>query len=111
MKNSRIARELGTISVMIDMYCAHRHPGATPCADCADLLHYARERLDRCPFQEGKTTCAKCPVHCYRKDMRESVRTVMRYVGPRMVYRHPLMAMWHLVDSRREVPFKPDDLG
>ncbi len=35
----------------------------------------------------------------------------MRYVGPRMVYRHPLMAMWHLVDSRREVPFKPDDLG
>ena len=59
-----------------------------------------------CPFGEGKTTCARCPVHCYRKDMREKIRQVMRYSGPRMVYRHPVMAARHLMDGRRKEPLE-----
>jgi hypothetical protein len=65
------------------------------------------ERLRRCPFQEGKTTCAKCPIHCYKPTMRERVRVVMRYAGPRMMLRHPSLAMWHLFDGRRKEPLKP----
>ncbi len=77
--------------------------------ECAPLRDYALERLDKCPFQEGKTTCAKCRVHCYKPEMREKVRTVMRYSGPRMLYRHPVLAVMHLVDSRRKSPARPQN--
>jgi hypothetical protein len=34
--------------------------------------------------------------------MRERVREVMRYSGPRMLTRHPVLAVAHLVDGRRK---------
>ena len=74
------------------------------CAECQELLQYALERLDNCPFQEHKTTCENCPVHCYRPEMRERIRAVMRYAGPRMLFRHPLLALLHLWDRARGAP-------
>jgi hypothetical protein len=107
VRNRRIDREKKTVAAMISLYCRNVHGKREICAECASLRDYALERLDRCPFQEGKTTCAKCRVHCYKPEMRQSVRTVMRYSGPRMIYRHPLLAVMHLVDSRRGSPVKP----
>lgn len=49
------------------------------------MLIYATARLDRCKFGDGKTKCHKCHVHCYRPDMREKIRVVMRFSGPRMM--------------------------
>jgi hypothetical protein len=70
-------------------------------------LDYARTRLRKCPFQEGKTTCAKCPIHCYKPDRREKIRAVMRYAGPRMLVRHPILALLHLiVDNWRKEPLQ-----
>jgi hypothetical protein len=77
------------------------------CLECSELLDYALARLDRCPFQDNKPTCAKCPVHCYKPDMREKVRVVMRYAGPRMLRRHPVLAVLHLVDGFRKTPDGP----
>ncbi len=100
-----MARERKTISAMVRLYCQDHHwEGAELCSGCAGLLDYALERLDSCPFREGKTTCTKCPVHCYRPDMRERVREVMRYAGPRMLRRHPILALRHLLDGRRKKP-------
>jgi predicted amidophosphoribosyltransferase len=102
-----MTREHRTVEAMIGLYCHDLH--GTPsglCDDCEALRAYARERLEKCPFQEGKTTCAKCPVHCYKLDMRERVRAVMRYAGPRMLYRHPIMALQHLLDGRRQEPVR-----
>jgi hypothetical protein len=104
---SRISRESNTVAVMIAGYCRAHHSRGELCRDCLALKDYALERLLKCPFGEGKTTCAKCPVHCYRPGMREKIRTVMRYSGPRMLYRHPLMALRHLLDGRRKKPVVP----
>ena len=71
------------------------------CPECQELLKYAFERLDKCPFQERKTTCAKCPVHCYRPELRERIRVVMRYAGPRMLFRYPILAIHHLLDGMK----------
>ena len=105
----RLARERRTIEAMIRLYCRDHHapPEGGLCPECRELLEYAEQRLARCPFQEGKTTCAKCPVHCYRPAMRERVRAVMRYAGPRMIRRHPVLALLHLLDSRRDKPVQP----
>jgi len=102
----RLAREARTLRAMIDIYCRGQHGTRSQlCADCAELRDYALARLDRCPFQEQKPTCANCTVHCYKPVMRERVRAVMRYAGPRMIWRHPILALLHLlVDSRRPAP-------
>jgi len=107
-QHPRMQREARTIEAMIEIYC-HDHHGTRGelCADCTALLDYAGRRLEKCPFQENKTTCTKCPVHCYKPAMREQVRQVMRYAGPRMVYKHPVLAVLHiLVDSRRDKPVR-----
>lgn len=96
----RIARERDTVGAMIRLYC-RRHHGQTEglCPECAALRAYAMLRLDRCPFGEDKPTCADCPVHCYKPDMRARIREVMRFAGPRMLLAHPLLAIAHLFDK------------
>jgi hypothetical protein len=90
---------------MVRLYCRGNHEGPDrPCPECRELVEYALLRLDKCQFQDRKTTCAKCPVHCYRPDMRERIRLVMRYAGPRMMYRHPLMTLFHIIDGLRSEP-------
>ena len=74
------------------------------CESCETLAAYAQARLFRCVYQEAKPTCANCPIHCYRPDMREQVRAVMRYAGPRMLLRHPYLAIMHLLDGLRKAP-------
>jgi len=108
MNGPRMAREAQTIEAMVRLYCRaqHKSDGAL-CSECAELLAYAQKRLERCPFQEGKTTCARCPVHCYRPEMRERVRAVMRYAGPRMLWRHPILTVLHLLDGLRPGPRRP----
>lgn len=91
---------------MISMYCRETHGGKMLCGDCANLQEYAQQRLEKCPYQEGKTTCVKCPVHCYQPGMREKVRQVMRYAGPRMLFKHPILAVLHLLDGLQEKPIK-----
>ncbi len=107
-ENPGMAREQRTVEAMIELYCQGQHSTtAGLCPDCQELRSYARQRLQRCPFQEGKTTCAKCPVHCYKPKMREQIRAVMRYAGPRMLYRHPIMTLQHMIDGRQEEPIRP----
>jgi len=98
----RLARELKTIRAMVRIYCRDHHGvGGDLCEECATLSDYATRRLDRCVFGDDKPTCAKCKVHCYNAAMRERVRVVMRYAGPRMAWRHPLLALAHIRDGRR----------
>jgi hypothetical protein len=97
----RRAREWKTLDAMIRMYCRGHHKDPQPCAECAALSDYARRRLERCVFGDAKPTCAKCVVHCYNERMRERVREVMRWAGPRMMLRHPVMAILHKLDGLR----------
>ena len=104
-KGSRMVREAKTVEAMIALYCRAQHGSVDAlCAECSELLDYARMRLDKCPYQESKTTCANCPTHCYQPAMRVKIRAVMRYAGPRMLLRHPLMVLMHLFDGLRKEP-------
>ncbi len=100
-RNRRITREKKTVGAMIALYCRRQHGGRELCLECGRLLEYAVARLDRCRFQSKKPTCARCPVHCYSAPMRDTVKTVMRYAGPRMILHHPVLACLHLLDGRR----------
>lgn len=96
-------QEKETVSQMIRIYCRKQHGTKQGlCADCAELEAYACLRSDKCPYMETKTFCSNCKVHCYRPDMRENIRTVMRFSGPRMLFVHPVMAIRHLIEEKKE---------
>lgn len=101
MGNGRIKREEKTIAAMIWLYCKASHQSNGLCSECEQLLNYALEQLHRCPYKEEKPTCEYCPVHCYKPEPREKIRIVMRYSGPRLLFRHPVLAVMHLRDSRK----------
>ena len=106
LSSKRRAREFKMIVAMLRMYCSAHHasgPG-TLCRDCANLHDYAFRRLQRCVFGEAKPTCANCTVHCYKASMRESIRQVMRWAGPRMLWRHPMLALRHQLDGHLTAP-------
>lgn len=96
-------REKKIVSEMILLYCRKKHKkGKGLCADCLALDLYARKRSDKCPFMENKTFCSRCRVHCYKPEMREKIRTVMRFSGPRMIFYHPIMAIYHAIEMKKE---------
>ena len=109
----RLAREERTLAVMIAMYCRDHHTDGRPlsagglCRDCEALAGYARRRLAACRYGASKPACADCPTHCFAPAMREQVRAVMRYAGPRMIWEHPILAVAHLAGRRRQAPGGP----
>jgi hypothetical protein len=108
-RHPRLARELATVRAMVAIYCRDHHAPSSGnvCQECAALMDYATRRLDRCVFGDDKPTCVNCKVHCYSAALREQVRVVMRYAGPRMLRRHPWLALAHIVDGRRPAPDLP----
>ena len=72
------------------------------CLECQALAEYAAQRVAHCPHMEIKTFCSNCKTHCYQPQMRERIRQVMRYSGPRMLLHHPVMAVRHVVETVKE---------
>lgn len=103
VESKRAEREKTTVEVMIKLYCQRHHKSSNPpCSDCQELLTYAYQRVEHCRFGENKTVCGDCPVHCYKKEMREKIQAIMRYAGPLMLLYHPIMAFQHILDRRRK---------
>lgn len=95
-------KEKDVVGKMITIYCRSKHKsGNQLCTVCEDLNTYALQRLERCPFGEGKPTCGSCTIHCYKKDMREKIKTVMRYSGPRLLFIHPIVTIKHMIRERK----------
>ena len=104
-EDARLERERRTVAAMIGVYCRAKHaPEAPLCGECADLEAYTSLRLEKCPYGEAKPTCANCPIHCYQPHRREQVRRVMAFSGPRMLWRHPVLAVRHMLDGSRKAP-------
>jgi len=97
-----LSRELLTISKMVDIYCGDHHNRDVLCENCQEFMDYAEVRLQKCPYGEDKPTCANCPIHCYKPARREQARQIMRYAGPRMLLRHPLLTIAHKLDGLRK---------
>ena len=95
--------EKAVVTLMIHIYCKKRHGMKTGlCPECTALAEYACERSDKCPFMENKTFCSSCRTHCYKPEMRDRIRQVMRFSGPRMLFYRPVMALRHLISLKRE---------
>ena len=98
MAKGRVEREKRVIKLMIELYCHKKpqHKSHGLCDECQELLTYAHKRLSFCKFGDEKTTCQKCPIHCYKKDMKQKVKDVMRFSGPRVLIYSPIEFFRHM---------------
>lgn len=94
---NRIEREKRVVARMVQLYCRHKLGLAELPDEYRELVGYAHVRLGRCKFGEDKPACKRCPVHCYKPAMREKIRAVMRWAGPRMIFYDPVAAIRHLL--------------
>ena len=98
-------KEKKLIPVMIRKYCRGKHKAERKaqgvkenvCTECKELTEYALFRLEKCPFKVNKKFCSFCKIHCYKPEMRERIKAVMKYSGPRMLFSHPIFAVSHVV--------------
>ncbi len=113
LNRGALKREAQTIRSMIEIYCRAHHDEDRSdkqqlCASCQELCDYALARLARCPFGQEKPVCAKCNVHCYKPEYRIRISEVMRFAGPRIMFKHPLLTVDHLWKSVTvKAPEKP----
>ncbi len=82
---------------MIRIFCRGKHGEDHLCDSCSELLEYSVKRLDSCRFGDSKPRCDKCEIRCYKAEMRGRIREVMKYSGPRMLCRHPLAVLKHIL--------------
>ena len=103
--------EKATVTLMIQLYChkCHKTKKAMKsseflCDECKELSNYVNERVQKCPYtaKGTKTFCSFCKTHCYKSEMREKIRTVMRFSGPRMMFYHPVKTFRHLALTLKE---------
>ncbi len=90
--------EARTVYKMILIYCRSMHGTKNNelCPECSQLMAYARQRIEKCPWGENKPVCSECKVHCYKPEKRENIKVIMRFSGPRMLTRSPLLAVRHM---------------
>ena len=70
---TKIEREKRTIELMIKIYCKKKHKEKELCPECSELLEYALKRL-----------------------MKEKIKKVMRFSGPRLIIYNPIELIRHM---------------
>ena len=81
-------------------YCKGNHAGrakdaAGMCPECRGAIEQTLARAEACPHgHEG--TCQDCATPCQRGEAQQRIKAIMRYAAPRMMFRHPLMALGYL---------------
>lgn len=90
--NKKRQREIEIVTLMIHLYYDHNKELKD---EHQELLNYAVDRIKKCPMMESKSFCSQCRIHCYKKEMQEKIKKVMRYSGPRMMFYHPWLSIKH----------------
>ena len=60
--------------------------GPELCDECKRLLRHAVVMRALCPL-DPKPKCRNCPQHCYRPLYKDQMEEVMKYAGPRSLFK------------------------
>lgn len=95
-KSKRIKKDAKLLKNFIEAYCRVKHntEGKSLCDDCRDLLEYALKRDEKCPLNP-KPKCKDCKIHCYKPEMRNKIKDVMRFSGIYYIKRGRLDYLFH----------------
>lgn len=103
MHKANIEKEKDIVEEMISLYCRKNHKIKDEiCEECEALKIYALSRTENCPIMkntQAKGFCSRCKVRCYEPIAREKIRKVMRFSGHRLLFKHPILVIKHLILS------------
>ena len=103
MHKLTVEDEVHLVDSMIDLYAAaHRFnssqsdaENSNPAVPDTEMLKaYTHKRLEQCRYRD-------------KPEMRRQIRMVMRYSGPRMLFRHPVLSLQHLIGTIRSKRSRP----
>ncbi len=96
-------REIETVDAIIKLYCDKNHEQSKGlCDQCQEVRNYAIGKIENCPYQPNKPICKSCTTHCYEPAMREEIRKIMRFSGPKLIWRHPILTIRHMMNKRKQ---------
>lgn len=95
-------REKRVITEMVKLYCRKNHKERELCDECREVLNYSLKRIDHCRFMETKTFCSNCKSPCYSPKMKEKIKQIMKFSGPRMLFYHPLLVIYHIISGLKK---------
>ena len=90
-------REKKVISEMVKLYCRKNHKKRELCDECKDVLNYSLNRIDNCKYMDTKTFCSNCKKPFYSPKMKEKIKQIMKFSGPRILFHHPLLVISHML--------------
>lgn len=89
-------KEIVMLEYMVKLYSKKKLKEDELSERCIQLLEYAKYRRSKCPHGENKPYCSCCEIRCYKSSEREFMSKVMKFSGPRMIFKHPILAFDHL---------------
>lgn len=95
-------REKKVITEMVKLYCRKNHKNGELCDECNEVLNYSIKRIDNCKFMETKTFCSNCKSPCYSLKMKEKIKQIMKFSGPRMLLYHPILVIYHIISGLKK---------
>lgn len=98
---NNLEREIKTVHIILEMFCKHHDHGEELCEKCKGLIVYAENRIRKCTFGINKPVCSECTVHCSKPEMQSQIKKVMRFAGPRMNFKHPVLVIHHFIRKYR----------
>lgn len=82
-REKRIRTDAKILRQFVKIYCKKHHQGQDVegyCADCGKILEYALKRDQTCRL-EPKPKCKDCKIHCYKPEMRQKIKEIMKFSG------------------------------
>ncbi len=89
--NPRLMREFIILSYMIELYCKRHHQHPTLCNECLTLLALCKRG-----YEDGFNGT---PATYFDPEQQRQMREVMKWAGPRLFFRHPVLAIRYFLDD------------
>lgn len=112
LPKNMIPQEKETIRKMFGIYCKNNHgvsTGKKLCPKCTALLATAMLKMNRCPYGITKPICDKCKTPCFGTAQTKEFLEIMKGAQTRMFFKHPMMAMKHMLYGMRREAKKEDN--
>ena len=93
--DKKIEYEYELVCQMIDLFARKNDTYSTE--EIGELKAYVKERLISCKNRPNKPFCSYCKIHCYKPKMRDMIREIMRFSGPRFIFYRPYESIKHLL--------------
>jgi len=84
-KEKRIKKDSKILRKFVYVYCKNNHLDRAKnsdgyCDECYEVLNYALKRDEKCPL-DPKPKCKDCKIHCYKPEMRQKIKEIMKFSG------------------------------